>query len=98
LRWVVDQKINIRNFTIEKRFHNKAEPMLHIAAWKGSVWLAQACLDCNDEDINATDFFNSTPLHIAVREGHGDISKLFLESGALAKINEKYKRKFGKYP
>ena len=84
LRWVLDNQIVIRNFDLKGRNRKKEWTQLHHACRDGRLWIAQACTKFNiDDDINAeAKGSGRTPLHVAAVEGHVDIAKFLLKSGA----------------
>ena len=54
-----------------------------LAYYDDKVWIAQACIAFNDDNVNAPERINgSTPLHLACMHSHVDAVKLLMESGA----------------
>jgi len=56
---------------------------LHYAALCGLHHVVEALAIENSQDVNSRSFDNeSTPLHLASREGHGDVARILFEHGA----------------
>ena len=65
LRWVLKREIKIKNFVTWPVLSATTGMELTCACVLGEAWLVQACIDFNDDDINAPLEAGSTPLHIA---------------------------------
>ena len=87
LRWVLMREIRIRNFTTRHLRTDRSE--LHYASREGKAWLVAACLEFNDDGINAPDKYCMTPLHLASMKANVELVKLLLESGAEPSLSQK---------
>mmetsp|Transcript_12519 Transcript_12519/g.29760 ORF Transcript_12519/g.29760 Transcript_12519/m.29760 type:complete len:1060 (-) Transcript_12519:228-3407(-) len=64
--------------------HETAPPLLsrvHEAAWYGDTDALQSCLGAGD-CVDAPDEDGNTPLHLAAKQDHREVTRLLLESGA----------------
>lgn len=61
-------------------------PLMY-ASWDGDLEKASALIN-NGADVNLAEKSGSTPLHLAVIQGHFDLVKKLIESGANASLNK----------
>ena len=91
LWWVLEREITIKNFTTREIKEGKTE-LHHACMDEGKGWIAEACVVCNDDDINKPDEDGMTPLHHACRLARISVVKLLMESGAEDSLNDKDRR------
>ena len=82
LLWVIERNFTIRNFTSTEEELRRGMTELHWACAGGKAWLVQACIEFNDDGVNATDEDGKMPLHFACLCADVDVVKLLLDSGA----------------
>ena len=59
------------------------------AAGEGNLQLLQEMVG-NGADVNAADYDDRTPLHVAASEGHLEVCKLLVQSGSYVNIKDKH--------
>jgi len=67
---------------INKKYGHYNETILHVACRCGWINIAKYLISTNGIDLNLPDMFGDTPLHNAACDGHLDIVKCLLDSGA----------------
>ncbi|XP_060080735.1 serine/threonine-protein kinase TNNI3K-like [Ylistrum balloti] len=64
---------------------------LHLATYKGDTECVQYLLDHDKVDVNLAGNSGATPLHIAAKCGHAEITSALLESGAKVNVEDAVK-------